>query len=82
MVARPRCCVRCLESAFPISTLSTINHARAKRTKRDKFDLTEAVHKSEYTNLAKPIGKKSHKPIEPAHKFEVTLESDKFTPEK
>jgi hypothetical protein len=55
---------------------------REKRRFRDKFDLTTAVHKAEYDTVKKPIGKKSGKPIEPAHKFEINLEGDNFTKEK
>lgn len=53
-----------------------------KRQKRDKFDVGDAAHKAEYDRLPKPIGKKSKQPIEPAHKFEVTLEGDSCTKEK
>jgi arginine-tRNA-protein transferase len=41
-----------------------------------------AVHKAEYTNVKRPVDKKTGKPIEPAHKFEVNLEGDSFTKEK
>ncbi|RVX76073.1 hypothetical protein B0A52_00430 [Exophiala mesophila] len=53
-----------------------------KRRLRGVFDLTSAVHKAEYDNIKRPVGKKSSKPIEPAHKFQVNLESDSFTEEK
>lgn len=53
-----------------------------KRQKRDKFDVAEAVHKAEYSCVPRPVGKKTHTPIEPAHKFEVTLEPDNCTKEK
>lgn len=46
------------------------------------FDLPTAVHKAEYDIVKKPVGKKSGKPIEPAHKFEINLEGDNFTKEK
>jgi len=49
---------------------------------RDTFDLPTAVHKAEYNVVKKPVGKRSGKPIEPAHKFEVNLEGDNFTKEK
>lgn len=55
---------------------------REKRRLRGKFDLTTAVHKAEYINVKRPLGKKTGKPIEPAHKFEVNLEADNFTKEK
>lgn len=54
----------------------------AKRLKRDKFDVVDAVHKAEYDCLPKPTGKKTGKPIEPAHKLEITLEPDNCTKEK
>lgn len=53
-----------------------------KRQKRDKFDLLDAVHRAEYSHVPKPVGKKTKQPIEPAHKFEVTLEPDSCTKEK
>lgn len=53
-----------------------------KRQKRDKFDVVDAVHKAEYAHLPKPVGKKTGKPIEPAHKLEVKLEPDTCTKEK
>ena len=56
--------------------------SREKKTRRDKFDLLEAVHLSEYPNVKRPVGRKSGEPIEPAHKFEVNLEADSSTKEK
>ena len=53
-----------------------------KRRKRDKFDVIEAVHTSEYSSLSRPESRKTGKPIEPAHSFAVNLESDNFTTEK
>lgn len=53
-----------------------------KRENRDRFDVVEAVHKAEYGRLSKPVGKKSNQPIEPAHKFEVSLEPDSCNKEK
>lgn len=53
-----------------------------KRARRDKFDVVDAVHKAEYNIVPKPVGKKTRQPIEPAHKFEVTLEPDSCTKEK
>lgn len=44
--------------------------------------MTEAVHAAEYDRLPRPTGQRSHKPIEPAHKFEVNLEGDSCTEEK
>lgn len=53
-----------------------------KRAKRDKFEVVDAAHKAEYNVLPRPVGKKTQQPIEPAHKFEVTLEPDTCTKEK
>ena len=53
-----------------------------KKQKRDKFDVADVVHKAEYDRLPKPIGKKTKKSIEPAHKLEITLEPDTSTKEK
>ena len=54
----------------------------SKRQKRDVFDVVDVAHKAEYHRIAKPIGKQSQAPIEPAHKFEVTLEPDSCNKEK
>ncbi|KAJ4297741.1 Arginyl-tRNA--protein transferase 1 [Kalmusia sp. IMI 367209] len=45
-----------------------------KARQRNTFDLSSAVHESEYANVRRPP--------EPAHRFEVTLETDQFTKEK
>jgi arginyl-tRNA---protein transferase len=37
---------------------------------------------SEYTLIRRPTDPLTKKPIEPAHKFEVSLESDAFSVEK
>lgn len=44
--------------------------------------MINAVHKAEYSRVKRPTGRKSGNPIEPAHNFEVTLESDSFSKEK
>ena len=49
---------------------------------RDKFDLSTAVHRTEYDNVNRPKDKKTGLPIEPAHKFDISLETDSFTKEK
>jgi arginine-tRNA-protein transferase len=41
-----------------------------------------AVHASEYANVKRPTDPLTKKPIEPAHRFEVSLESDAFSVEK
>lgn len=55
---------------------------REKRKNRDKFDLLSAVHRAEYSLVQRPRNKNTDKPIEPAHKFEVSLEGDSCTKEK
>ena len=55
---------------------------REKRRRKNHFDTCKAVHESEYERVGKPIDTRTNAPIEPAHKFEVTLEPDKFTEEK
>ncbi|KAK5443491.1 Arginyl-tRNA--protein transferase 1 [Exophiala xenobiotica] len=55
---------------------------REKRRNRGTFDLLTAVHKAEYDNVKRPVNKKTGKPIEPAHKFEINLEGDSCTKEK
>lgn len=70
-----------MQGHFTCEDLLT-SHCRAKRKNRTVFNLTNAVHKSEYSSIPRPTEKKTKRPIEPAHKFEVTLEPDKFTKEK
>lgn len=53
-----------------------------KRRRKTSFDLEASVHMSEYLNLEKPIDPKTKQRTEPAHKFEITLESDAFSEEK
>ena len=71
-----------LDHILVSATFVRADLAREKRRLRGVFDLTSAVHKAEYDNIKRPVGKKSSKPIEPAHKFQVNLESDSFTEEK
>lgn len=81
------------ESRYTLPSESRVSHptqrgyrtessCREKRRKRDKFLLKEAIHCAEYSKLPRPKGQKSDQPIEPAHKFEVNLESDASTKEK
>jgi arginyl-tRNA---protein transferase len=44
--------------------------------------LQASVHAVEYFNVKRPIDPATKNPIEPAHKFEVSIEPDKFTKEK
>lgn len=53
-----------------------------KRRRRNCFSLNETVLGCEYITVKKPVDKRTKEPIEPAHKFEVTLEPDLFTQEK
>ncbi|ORX99279.1 arginine-tRNA-protein transferase [Clohesyomyces aquaticus] len=53
------------------------SHPKTKKEARAKneFDLIKTVHESQFSYLPRP-------PPEPAHRFEVTLETDEFTTEK
>ena len=57
-------------------------HRREKKRRRNRFDVFEAVHESEYRCVRRPIDTRTKEPIEPAHEFEVALEPDDFTEEK
>jgi arginine-tRNA-protein transferase len=48
--------------------------SREKARRRNEFDLCKSVHGCDYSRLKTPP--------EPAHKFEVTLETNNFTEEK
>ena len=75
MQKRPRNCIQSLKSMKPSSLKCTfLINPREKARQRNEFDLRHAVHESEYANIQRPP--------EPAHRFEVTLESDDFTKEK
>ncbi|KAL5336445.1 arginine-tRNA-protein transferase [Aspergillus crustosus] len=47
-----------------------------KKRRKCNFDLQNAVHEVEYSNLKRPIDPKTKKPLEPAHRFEVNIEGD------
>ncbi|KAK2873704.1 hypothetical protein FQN49_002143 [Arthroderma sp. PD_2] len=55
------------------------------RTRQEKkhhnqtFDLGQRVHEMEYSNLSTPVDPKTKTAIEPAHRFEVNIESDSFS---
>ncbi|CAF9910945.1 MAG: Arginyl-tRNA--protein transferase 1 [Alectoria fallacina] len=55
---------------------------KEKKRRKNKFDVYEAVHESEYRCVRRPIDTRTKTLVEPAHKFEVTLEPDNFTEEK
>jgi arginyl-tRNA---protein transferase len=53
-----------------------------KQRRKSAFDLECSVHASEYAKLERPVDPKTKKRIEPAHKFEISLESDSPSEEK
>lgn len=55
---------------------------REKKIRKNSFDLRDAIHEPEYQHIERPIDTRTKEPIEPLHRFEVTLEPDKFTEEK
>lgn len=64
----------------PRVPLTTIG--REKKQRKEKFDVVKAVHEAEYSNLKRPIDPKTKQPIEPAHKFEVSIEGDSISQRK
>ncbi|WEW57224.1 Arginyl-tRNA--protein transferase 1 [Emydomyces testavorans] len=50
-----------------------------KRYRKNTFDVRQRVHEAEYSQLKRPINPKTRRPIEPAHKFEVNIESDSLS---
>jgi arginine-tRNA-protein transferase len=55
---------------------------REKKQRKEKFDVIKAVHEAEYSYLQRPIDPKTKQPIEPAHKFEVSIEGDSISQRK
>lgn len=53
-----------------------------KRHRKQHFDLITAIHETEYCNVKRPVDPKTKRPIEPAHRFEVTIESDSISQRK
>ncbi|KAJ9374814.1 hypothetical protein DTO282E5_369 [Paecilomyces variotii] len=53
-----------------------------KKCRKNNFDLLTAVHETEYENVKRPIDPETKRPIEPAHKFEVTTEGDSISQRK
>ncbi|KAL4803532.1 arginine-tRNA-protein transferase [Aspergillus unguis] len=47
-----------------------------KKNHKQNFDLIDAVHRAEYSNVKRPIDPKTKKTLEPAHKFEINIEGD------
>ncbi|KAL4777447.1 arginine-tRNA-protein transferase [Aspergillus nidulans var. acristatus] len=48
----------------------------AKKHRKCNFDLHDAVHAVEYSNVKRPTDPKTKRSLEPAHRFEVNLEGD------
>ena len=44
--------------------------------------MSQRIHEPDYDRLPQPVDPKDGKPIQPAHKLEVTLEPDSYTEEK
>ncbi|KAL2001036.1 hypothetical protein VTN02DRAFT_2328 [Thermoascus thermophilus] len=53
-----------------------------KRYRKQHFDLLTAVHEAEYSNVKRPIDPETKRPLEPAHKFEVTTDTDSISQAK
>lgn len=53
-----------------------------KRRRKTVFDLPASVHASEYSMLERPVDPKTKKRVDPAHNFDIKLESDSFSMEK
>jgi arginyl-tRNA---protein transferase len=53
-----------------------------KQRRKTMFDLQASVHASEYADLERPVDPKTKERVEPAHKFDIKLESDFFSKEK
>jgi arginine-tRNA-protein transferase len=49
---------------------------REKKHRKCHFDLLSAVHEAEYSNVKRPMDPDTKRPLEPAHRFEVTIEGD------
>ncbi|EFE40693.1 hypothetical protein TRV_04587, partial [Trichophyton verrucosum HKI 0517] len=54
--------------------------SRQEKKRHDQtFDLGQRVHETEYPSLPRPVNPLTKRTIEPAHKFEINLESDSFS---
>ncbi|KXG48020.1 Acyl-CoA N-acyltransferase [Penicillium griseofulvum] len=53
-----------------------------KKHRKCNFDLLSAVHQSEYNHVKRPIDPATKLPIEPAHRFEITIEGDSVSQAK
>ncbi|RDW90334.1 arginyltransferase [Aspergillus mulundensis] len=47
-----------------------------KKHRKCTFDVVDAVHEVEYSNVKRPIDPKTKRPLEPAHRFEINIEGD------
>ena len=53
-----------------------------KKRSKNEFSLQEAVHAAEYSNVPRLFDPEEGQALEPAHRFEVNLESGSFSDEK
>ncbi|CAG8202790.1 unnamed protein product [Penicillium olsonii] len=53
-----------------------------KKHRKCNFDVLSAVHASEYDHIKRPVDPATKLPIEPAHRFEVTIEGDSVSQAK
>ncbi|KAL9115123.1 MAG: hypothetical protein Q9227_000917 [Pyrenula ochraceoflavens] len=53
-----------------------------KRRRKEHFDVDREVQRAEYSHIKRPIDPKTKKHLEPAHKFEVSVESDSISQSK
>ena len=56
--------------------------SREKKRRRNHFELGDSIHEAEYGRIKRPVDRGTKEPIEPAHRFGVTLEPDECTDEK
>lgn len=56
--------------------------AREKRERKQKFDVRKAVVEAEYSHIQRPVDPKTKRHLEPAHRFEVTVEPDSISQRK
>ena len=55
---------------------------REKKHRKCHFDLLPAVREAEYSKVIRPIDPETKRPLEPAHRFEVTIEGDSISQAK
>ncbi|KAL3474963.1 arginine-tRNA-protein transferase [Aspergillus californicus] len=53
-----------------------------KKHLKRKFDLLDAVHGVEYSNVKRPVDPKTNRSLEPAHRFEINIEGDSVSQAK